>query len=462
MEFPSGTVAGEAVVTFASDEALQEFLETARRLGLKVDVNAKLRAVRLGASALAALGPFEGDVDFNYVVAPPEIPEARDEADTGEGTTAFGASALEWLGANAATAQWGSGVLIAVLDTGVNPGTPVAARLAGAIDVTGDGPFSGDLSGHGTAIATLLLGEPGKVDGIVPEARVLSVRVIGADGEGDTFSLAQGIVEAVDRGARVLSISLGSFGDSQIVRNAVAYAQSKNAVIVASVGNDSTNTVSYPAKYSGVIGVTATDAAGKVPSFANRGAEVDIAAPGVGVLTRWDTSHGIAFTGTSAAVPFVSGAVAGLISQSSTQSAAAVQSLITSYGNDAGATGPDPIYGAGLLNFTRLLQRNTPGIYNLAVADVSVGQTRTVAASTVPVVVTVQNRGTEALNNVLIETSVAGAMNQQFIQRLTPGQSASATVQVPATGATTVAASARSAVSGTTAPTQTFKIAPLQ
>ncbi len=457
-EFPAGTVRGEMVLTFASEAEYQAFLRQAREAGISGwGWLPRLRAVRLGVDDLALLGGSGAVADFNYVVLPPEMPERRPEEEGG--TAEFGSSALEWLGGTAATATWGEGILIALLDTGVAPGSPVAGRLAGMIDVTGDGTASADSTGHGTAIATLLLGEEGRVEGVAPGAKVLSVRVIGNDGAGDSFALAQGIVEAVDRGARVLSISLGSFGDSAIVRNAVAYAQSKNAAIVAAVGNESGDMVAYPARYEGVIGVTATDARGQVPSFSNRGPEVDIAAPGVGVLTRWDPQNGVSFTGTSAAVPFVSGTIAGLMSQNPSASAASISGLITSYGNDAGPPGTDPVYGAGLLNFTRLLQRNTTGVQSLAVADVYANRA-TASATNLPVVVTVQNRGTLPLNNVLIETNTGGVTGQKFIQRLAVGETGSTTVTVPAGRSTSVSATARSLVSGTTAPatTRTFSV----
>lgn len=456
--FPAGTIDGELVLTFSDHAKLRAFLERVRAAGHSpLSVLDGLNAVRMRAEDLAGLGETEAEFDFNYAVVAPTMPEPRQP--DGTGYLGFGDGAMKWLGATADTATWGKGIKIALLDTGVEPGSPVASRLAGQIDILGGGAVSGDYTGHGTAIATLLLGEEGRVVGIAPEADVLSVRVIGDDGLGDSFSLAKGILESVDQGARVLSISLGSFGDSKVVENAIAYAQSRGAVVVAAAGNEAVDTVSYPAKYDGVIAVTATDANGVVPYFGNRGAEVDIAAPGVGVVTRWDSRTGIEFTGTSAAVPFVAGTIAGLLSQEPYRPASQVAQLVMDYSNDGGAPGADSVYGSGILNIGRLAQRNVPGVYNLAIADYYVDAARA-TGSMVPVVISAQNRGTEPLFNVMLEATYSGVRGQQLIGRLEPGQTGSYTVMVPAGRETQVTATARSLVSGTVAAPETRVLKP--
>ena len=115
---------------------------------------------------------------------------------------------------------------------------------------------------------------------------------------GDSFTLAEGIVAAVDQGAKVLSLSLGSGGEGIVLRKAVDYALKKGAVIVASAGNDALSQVTYPAAYSDVIGVSAVDAAGKLADFSNIGEGVNLAAPGIGLHSAWLDDGEVSFSGT--------------------------------------------------------------------------------------------------------------------------------------------------------------------
>lgn len=443
-EYPAGAIPGVVVVRFATAAERAAFLKRAAEAGIPIrGVLEKLNAVRLSPSDLAKLGGGQA-LEFNYRVQAPDIPQGR--SPDGVEYEGFGNHALEWLGADPAQqAGWGKGITIALLDTGVDPASPVARSLSGSLDLIGGPAGEGSYSGHGTAIATLLLGEEGRIAGIAPGAKVLSIRVLDADGSGDSFTLAQGIVEAVDRGARVLSLSLGSFNDSALVRDAVTYAQERGVALVAAAGNEGLDAVSYPARYAGVIAVAATDANRQAPYFSNRGTEVTIAAPGVGVVTRWDATRAISFTGTSAAVPFVSGALAGLLSQPSTLTASNAAQVLSRYADDAGAPGADIVFGAGVLNFQRLAERSTPGIYRLAIADLYAGIGRSVVVST-------QNRGTEPLFNVALHVNAGGQTTQQVFPRLDVGQTASAAVVIPNTGSSEVRISSWAQSGGTVSP----------
>jgi hypothetical protein len=455
--FPRGTIGDELVLTFGGQKALHAFLKRAGEAGIRLyDILNELNAVRIRASDLDLVDSGDAMIDFNYLVSMPVIPEPR--APDGTEYAAFGSDAIQWLGGADAVAEWGRGVKIALLDTGVDPRSPVAGRLAGVIDVTGGANLTG--TGHATAIATLLLGEEGRVTGIAPEAELISVQVVGEDGYGDSFSLAKGMIAAVDQGAKVLSISLGSFGDSNVVRNAVEYTQSQGAVVVAAAGNEGVDAIVYPARSDGVIGVTAADANGQVPYFGNRGAEVDIAAPGVGVVTRWDAESGISFTGTSAAVPFVSGTIAGLLSEEPYRSAAEIAQVVKDYSNDAGAPGIDSTYGAGVLNIYRLTRRGQSGIYDLAIADYYVDNAHATSAG-IPVVISAENRGTEPLFNILMQANVGGVSSKQMIGSLGVGQTGSYTVLVPSGRETQVTASAESLVTGTVAVPETRTVVPV-
>ena len=342
------------------------------------------------------------------MVSLPRAPNPSKQ-DVGGPYRAFGNGALAWLGVPADNQTWGAGVKVAVLDTGVTavPGLPQSSITT--IDLVGQ--QGGDLR-HGTAMASIIAGNSTEVPGIAPSTQLLSIAVLNGNGTGDSFTVAQGIMDAVDSGARVISMSLGSSGDSSVLADAVNYALAHDVAIVAAVGNEGTGSVDYPAKYPGVIGVTAVDANGQHAQFANFGPEVSIAAPGIGVNTPWNADTVLNISGTSPAVPFVSGALAAILSQNPGMTVQAAISLLMQYANDAGAPGPDPMYGTGILSLDRVLNRNQPGINDAAVADVYYGPIP--GQGNAPVLaVTVQNRGTTSLYNVKLNVT-AGQQSKTF------------------------------------------------
>jgi subtilisin family serine protease len=230
----------------------------------------------------------------------------------------------------------GSGVVVAVLDTGVeldrgelrghvwtNPGEiadngrdddgdGIADDVHGADFVNGDGAPADD-NGHGTHVAGIIAGN-GLVRGLAPGATILPVKVLGADKSGNAHWLAQGIAYAVARGARILNVSVNGDGVSTELESAIRDAQAAGAVIVASAGNDGRDLgarPSYPVSYpeAAVIGVGATDIAGRRPGFSNFGPGVDVTAPGADIISLG--VRGLAFrSGTSMAAAYVSATLA--------------------------------------------------------------------------------------------------------------------------------------------------------
>jgi thermitase len=108
----------------------------------------------------------------------------------------------------------------------------------------------------------------------------------------------------------VINISLGGYGDSAILGQAVAYAFQRGAVVVAAAGNDAYGQLAIPAAYEGVISVGSVDANNRQAYFSNAGAGLDLAAPGVGVVTAWDTDKAALVNGTSQSSALVSAAAA--------------------------------------------------------------------------------------------------------------------------------------------------------
>ncbi len=237
----------------------------------------------------------------------------------------------------------GSGRLkVAVLDTGADCTHP-DFRNAGALSVysPGGGQFSllsdalvpttvnspactwQDDHGHGTHTAGTIAAATGNGQGVSSlgyGVQLLVYKVTDVAGNATDSTLAAAIMEAADAGARVISMSLGGAGYSQTMQDAINYAWSKDTVVVAAAGNNNSNTLFFPAGAAHAVGVAATDTANNRALFSNYGSGVDIAAPGVGILSTLPTysTSGVNATnygglsGTSMSTPHVA-ALAGLV-----------------------------------------------------------------------------------------------------------------------------------------------------
>ena len=213
----------------------------------------------------------------------------------------------------------GSGVVVAVLDTGVQLDHPALAShlVAGYDFVDGDtvpadeGNGLGDdgdelideATGHGTHVAGIVLL-------VAPESQIMPVRVLNSDGVGSVFDVAQAIIYATDHGAQVLNLSLGTSFPSGVILDAVNYALSAWVMVVAASGNLDSTEPQYPAADEGVIAVAALDEQRLKTSFSNYGAWVDLSTPGESIYSTFPVDGYGWWSGTSMATPFVSGQIA--------------------------------------------------------------------------------------------------------------------------------------------------------
>jgi hypothetical protein len=227
-----------------------------------------------------------------------------------------------------------------------------------------------DGCGHGTHVAGTIAAEGNNAQGIAGlawESRIMPVRVLGDTCSGTTADIAEALVWAVERGARVINLSLGTPFPSTLLENGTYYAYSHGAAIFAASGNSGSSIVLYPAAYSWVLAVGATDSGNARASFSNRGAALDVMAPGVGILSTtplgsfyYQTLLGTpsnygSLSGTSMATAHASGAGALLATQPEFDSADAIYQALEASALDLEAAGRDDQTGYGLIQIADAL-----------------------------------------------------------------------------------------------------------
>ncbi len=221
-------------------------------------------------------------------------------------------SSIPSLNIRAGSVPDSSRVIVALIDTPVQANVPYNDFLLPEIKLAGEATLGTLVPTHGTSMFEIImtgLSQSQEKNSVSP-VRVLPIDVYGNSGSTSTFDVAKGIVTAVDQGASIVNLSLGSSATSTLMQNVIQQGSDKGVVFVAAAGNQPTTQPTYPAAYAQVIAVTAGTRSGDIAGYANYGSFVDAVAPG-GSLVHYSGSS-FYISGTSAAAAFISGTAAGI------------------------------------------------------------------------------------------------------------------------------------------------------
>jgi subtilisin family serine protease len=316
-------------------------------------------------------------------------------------------------------------VTIAIVDTGVDLTNADLAPvlLPGKNFITpAMQPQDDGVNGHGTHVAGIAAASTNDgigMAGVAAGARILPVKVLDATENGEDGVVAQGIVWATDQGARVINLSMEGAPDEPCPRamtDAIAYARSKEVIVVAASGNQS-SAVACPARIPGVLSVGAVDKNGQIWSRSNRGPQLSLVAPGVAITSTLPTGMGGygVLTGTSMATPMVSGAAAIVAAAAPSLGEAAIRGALTSTAKDLGLAGRDDLYGAGIVDVGRALAATAEPVTGVSVSPAVIAADGSGAAdsSTLAFAVVVPVVGTvtvEAADGTLVRTLDGGPL----------------------------------------------------
>ena len=421
-----GAYASNRVVVHLAAKTTRDSAHAARSAGAAGSAAGTTRVLRVrrGESVTAALHRLRGQRGVQWVV-PDYIAHASGELvpnDRGTGSAAgdwrqlqwnffgpFSVNAPEaWANVAADGAPGGTGVRVAVLDTGVayanrgpfrrSPDFSSHEFVAG-YDFVRHSPYPNDRNGHGTFVAATIAEATNNgygLTGLAFAAHIMPVRVLDTQGEGEASTIAEGVLFAVRHGAQVINLSLEfspgvTASDIPELISAIRYARRRGVLVVAAAGNEGHAAVAYPARAPDVIAVGATTEHGCLAAYSNDGSGLTLVAPGGGAdaslpgdpnchpeLPSGRDVYQVTFTGsspkrfgmpsgyegTSMATPHVS-ATAALIIASGVlgrhPTPAQLTARLRATARKLGGNGDERLYGAGLVNAAAATAPGGPG-----------------------------------------------------------------------------------------------------
>lgn len=275
----------------------------------------------------------------------------------------------------------GAGIQVAILDTGIDKDhDDLYLNVKWGISVVGSKESTTyrdwkDKNGHGTHVAGTIaaLNNDIGVVGVGYNIDIYAIKVLDNAGFGTWEDAADGVYWAMkgpdgivdkdgdgivagdpdDDAAEVISMSFGGFGYDQAFHDAIVAAYNVGIVLVAAAGNEGDTGVTYPAKFAEVIAVAATDENDNVASWSSKGPEVELAAPGVAILSTVPNNRYESYSGTSMACPHVSGTVGLMVSkilaEGRTYTVEGIRGILHTTADDIGPTGKDDASGYGVV-----------------------------------------------------------------------------------------------------------------
>ncbi|WP_413286712.1 S8 family serine peptidase [Bacillus mojavensis] len=246
----------------------------------------------------------------------------------------------------------GKNVKIAVIDSGISPHDDLS--ISGGYSAVSYTSSYKDDNGHGTHVAGIIGAKHNGygIDGVAPEAQIYAVKALDQNGSGDLQGLLKGIDWSIANGMDIVNMSLGTSSDSQILHDAMDKAYEKGVLLVAASGNDGNGKpVNYPAAYSSVVAVSATDQHNQLAAFSTTGNEVEFSAPGTDITSTYLHQYYATGSGTSQATPHAAAMFALLKQRDPGNTNVQLRALMQKNIVDLGMTGRDQQFGYGLIQY---------------------------------------------------------------------------------------------------------------
>jgi subtilisin len=261
----------------------------------------------------------------------------------------------------------GTGINVAIIDTGINYNHPdLHDNYKGGYDFVNDDVDPLDDNGHGTHCAGIIAAADNDIGviGVAPETNLYSLKMLDSIGSGYTSDLISAIEWAIEthndtdstNDIQIISMSLGSSNKGTALEEACSQAYDSGILLVAAAGNDGNtrgtgDSVDYPAAYSSVIAVAATDSTNNRASFSSTGPAIELAAPGVSIYSTYQDNYSY-LSGTSMACPHVVGSAALTWAVNPFFTNGNIRDRLAQTATDLGTPGRDNLYGYGLVNAT--------------------------------------------------------------------------------------------------------------
>ncbi|MGA3191517.1 MAG: S8 family peptidase [Candidatus Bathyarchaeia archaeon] len=323
------------------------------------------------------------------------------------------------------TTTGNSSVLVAIIDTGIDYNHPDLKNNYVALGKNWVNNSSDpiDDNGHGTHVAGIIGAVLNNGVGIagIAQVSIMAEKALNATGWGLETDLANAIIDAVQKGARILSNSWGGGSDSSLIHDAVRYAYQHGVLVLAAAGNSNSDARFYPAAYDEVVAVAATNAFDTKAAFSNWGSWIAVSAPGVNIFSTMPTYHVTLndypysesmnydyLSGTSMACPQAAGVAALIWSSFPNATRDWVRGQLSFTSDDLGDPGFDVIYGAGRVNARKAVEQQ-PLQHDLFLYRYDM-PTFVQPGDMVPISLTVLNFGSSSESNVNVSILVDGTV----------------------------------------------------